>query len=1122
MKQFAAPFRAIPFLLIPLCLVFVMPVRTGAQVSTASINGIVLDSTGAVITGAGIMLHNVNTGVNANTSTNNSGEYVIANIVPGFYTLRASKPGFKTAQQNTFDLVVNQTLTANFTLSPGATEQTVTVEAPPPTIETSTAELGTVVETAAVNDLPLNGRNFTQLLTLTPGASPIDTAQTFGFRGVGSFAFPAFHGARNRGSLFLVDGVNDQGSINSTYAVPPIVDDIQEFKVDSHNDQVQFGGVSGGVVNVVTKSGANQYHGAAWEYLRNSDFDARNPFFSSVTALRQNQFGANGGGPVILPRYNGRNRTFFFVSYEGFRNRTPSQVLDTIPTSSQLSGNLSSLGVPIYNPFSTVPDPAKPGQFLRTPFSGGIIPASMIDPAMLAVAKAIYPTVNTTGSGGTNFSETAPIATNQNLYNIRLDQQLSTKDSFWFRFSHVDLPKNSQNPIGNAISTDDWQAHTIGANWTHTFGPTMVMQTSFGRTWAIDYSTSNVPNVSSSLISGFSSAFACNFPGANPCLLPSISLTGFTGTPGDTVQNQGASDIWSGQINVSKLWGKHFLTFGFDVNTNNLAELIVNDSVSFSPFQTTNLETPGNSGSALAAFLLGVPTGGSRRLQAGGETGGWVDGFYFGDQWKATSRLTVNWGVRYDLTLLSTWGSKSSGTAYVGSLNLNNGTYILQWPTPFCSATGAAPCIPGSSLPANVTIANNGHIFRTDSGDIAPRLGLAYRLNSKTVIRTGAGIFYDNWATWSQLGQSYGGAWPTNNQLTTANLNPDVVTVRAENPLSALGTGALPAATPFTQNITFKDPFMKVPYTEEWNFGIQRQLGSSTGLSVDYVGSHGSRLDLNTFANTAVTPAPGPQPPRRPYSYITPTNYERTVGRSSYEALEVSLNRRLSSGLSYLVSYTWSKSIDTSCSGWAGVEGCANQNPYNVNADKSVSAFDIPQVFTASIVYELPFGTGKAFRTGRHALDYVMGNWELNTITSLHSGTPFTIGVSGDIANTGNSNNAGFYERLNLVGNPSLSNPSPALWFNTSAFAVPAAFTFGNLGRNTLRSDWSKDLDLSLFRTFPIREKMRLEFRAEAFNLTNTPIWGTPGVNYSASTFGRVTSTANTPRQIQLALKLYF
>lgn len=390
------------------------------------------------------------------------------------------------------------------------------------------------------------------------------------------------------------------------------------------------------------------------------------------------------------------------------------------------------------------------------------------------------------------------------------------------------------------------------------------------------------------------------------------------------------------------------------------------------------------------------------------------------------------------------------------------------------------------------------------------------------MIRTGGGIFYDNWATWVQLGQSYGANWPSVNLLQSTNQNPNIPNVRAENPLSAIGAGALPAATPFTLLQTYKDPFMKAPYTEEWNFGIQREIAENTALSVDYVGSHGSRLDLNTFFNTAVTPGPGAQAGRRPFSYITPTNYERTNGRSSYEALEVSVNRKTRRGLSYLVSYTWGKSIDISCSGWAGVEGCANQDPYHTNADKSVSAYDLTHIFSTSVVYELPFGKGKTLSSGNRALDYLTGGWQTNAILSLHSGQPYTLGVSGDIANTGNSNNAGFYERLNLVGDPRLSSPSTAEWFNTNAFAVPASYTYGNVGRNTLRSDWGKNLDLSLFRDFPIRERARLEFRAESFNLTNTPVWGTPVVNYSNANFGRVLSVANTPRQLQFALKLSF
>jgi Carboxypeptidase regulatory-like domain len=1090
-----------------------------AQVSTASIQGTVRDSSGAAIPTAAIVLRNNATNVETNTSTNGAGEYAFVNILPGSYNLRVSKQGFQSAQQSDVTLSVNQTAAYDFTLPVGSAEQTVTVTAAAPTIESSTAELGAVIDTASVNDLPLNGRNFSQLLQLTPGASPINTAQTFGFRGVGATDFPSFHGARNRANLFLVDGINDQVSITSNYAVPPIVDDIQEFKVDAHNDQVQFGGVSGGVVNVVTKAGTNTYHGTAWEYLRNSVFDARNPFFAVVNPLRQNQFGANGGGPVLLPHYNGRNRTFFFVSYEGFRNSTPSQTLGRVPTQSQLAGNLNDLGVAIYDPFTTRPDPARPGQFLRDPFPNNVVPQNLFDPAMAKLGQGLYPAP--TGTGTTNYSATAPVHTNQDVYNIRGDQQLGSKNSVWFRFSKVTLPRVAINPIGNSETVDTWHAHTIGANWTHTFGTGTVMQAQFGRTWAIDNTRSAVPNAPAGVISALSPDFACGYPGDRKCLLPSASLTNFLGTPGDTVSDQGASDIWSGQVNLSKLWRKHLFTMGFSINTNNIDELILNNSISYIPSQTADPQNLGRTGSDLASFLLGVPSAGARRLQGGGENHGWVDGFYFGDQWKATSRLTVNWGLRYDLTLKTTWGTQHDDTIYVGVLNANNGTYILQVPTPLCSQKGKAPCIPGTGLPDHVVVAENGHIYPTDKKNFAPRLGLAYRVTSKTVIRAGGGIFYDNWATWTQLGQSYGANWPSVNLLQATNQNPDVITVRAANPLAAIGAGALPAATPFTLLQTYKDPFMTTPYTEEWNFGIQQQLGATTALSVDYVGSHGSRLDLNTFFNTA-PPGPGAQPARRPYPYITPTNFERTNGRSSYEALEVSLNRRMSKGLSTLLSYTWGKSLDISCSGWAGVEGCANQDPYNVNADKSVSAYDLTHIFSASVVYELPFGKGKQLASGRGVLDYAIGGWQTNAILGLHSGIPYTLGVSGDIANTGNSNNAGYYERLNVTGDPNLDHPTTAQWFNTKAFAVPANFTYGNLGRNTLRTNWGRNLDLSLFRDFPVRESVRLQFRAEAFNVTNTPVWGTPVSNFSNANFGRVLSVGNTPRQLQLALKLRF
>ena len=481
-----------------------------AQISTASIQGVVHDSSGAAIPSAAVVLHNVSTNVDTASSTNGTGEYAIVNIVPGAYTLRVSKTGFQTVQQSNLALSVNQTANYDFTLQVGSSGQSINVTAVAPTIESSTAELGTVISTSSVNDLPLNGRNFTELLQLTPGASPINTAQQLGFKAVGVTDFPSFHGARNRANLFLVDGVVDQSSISSNYAVSPIVDDIQEFKVDAHNDQVQFGGVSGGVVNVVTKSGTNAFHGAAWEYLRNSDFDARNPFFTTLNPLHQNQFGVNGGGPVLLPHYNGRNRTFFFASYEGFRNSTPSQTLGRVPTASELQGNLADLGVPIYNPFTTVPDPANPGQYIRDPFANSVVPQSLMDPAMSKLAQGIYPAP--TGTGTSNFSRTTPVLTNQNLYNIRGDQQLGDKDSLWFRFSHVTLPTTSVNPIGDASTVTTWHAHTFAASWTHIFGPGTVMQAQFGRSWGTSDAIASVANAPAGVISALSPRFCVRLP----------------------------------------------------------------------------------------------------------------------------------------------------------------------------------------------------------------------------------------------------------------------------------------------------------------------------------------------------------------------------------------------------------------------------------------------------------------------------------------------------------------------------------------------------------------------------------------------------------------------------------
>ena len=413
---------------------------------------------------------------------------------PAQYTMKVTKPGFNTITQSQFTVEVNQTATLNFTLTVGSTTQTMTVEATTVAIQASTAELGTVINEQSVNQLPLNGRNFTQLLTLTPGAAPVSVAQNSGGGGgfagsaIGSFSFPAINGQRNRSNVFLLDGVNDLGSFIGNYNFEPIVDTVQEFKVQSHNDQAQFGQAVGGVVNVVTKSGNNDFHGSLWEFLRNSDLDARNFFLPQVNPLRQNQYGIAGGGPVWIPKvYNGKNRTFFYGGWEGYKQSQASQSAILVPTTAELNGDFSAVSNQLYNPFTTTPDPARPGSYTRTPFPGNQIPSQLINPASELFLKTLYPAAGPLVNGS-NAYNTAPSLLNQNSYNGRIDQVFSEHDVLFGRISYYD--QNDSNSTGllpsarHAIALSGWNG---ALHDTDTFSPTAVLDLHFGRNWGDNF-----------------------------------------------------------------------------------------------------------------------------------------------------------------------------------------------------------------------------------------------------------------------------------------------------------------------------------------------------------------------------------------------------------------------------------------------------------------------------------------------------------------------------------------------------------------------------------------------------------------------------------------------------------
>jgi hypothetical protein len=1126
--------RAVISFSIALLVLLTVP-SASAQLSTASINGIVRDASGSVIPDAELMLTNIDTNVERRTRSNSAGVYVFLNVLPGNYRLQASKQGFATNRVDQFTLVVNQTATFDFTLAVGSVTESVTVEATGAEIQASTAELGAAVTRRQVMDLPLNGRNFTQLLSLTPGVAPVSVSQNSGGFGATvtsgtQFTFPSINGQTNRSNFFMLDGVNNQGAFTSTYAVPPIIDTIQEFKVQSHNDQAEFGQATGGIINVVSKSGTNDLHGSAWEYVRNDAFDARGAFLPSVAVFRQNQFGAAGGGPVVLPKmYNGKNRTFFYLGYQGWRYRRPANAFRRVPTQAELNGDFRAETRQLFDPFSTRPNPAQAGAFLRDPFPQNQLPQARIDRGVLAYVRALVPAPNFSGLADRNYLEGTPFRESQEEYTARADHQLTDKDFVWFRYSGLLRDADGSGGLPSILSIAENRAKNVAVSWNRTFSPTLVVQAQYGRVHVRGDSFTRHANRNLGLIRevGFVDTFAGNFQAADRELIPALNVFDwFSGGEGNSL-NPNFTDVNQFKGNASKIIGNHTLRWGGELNSSNFEAFYNNANSTFQPVQTNNPASPGNTGAQFASFLLNLPDSAGRRNVHETVRWGGTIGFYFQDSWKATDRLTINLGFRYDRTFIPPYGADGSegenGGIETGAYDLQRGVYILQKQVPLCRDRGRAPCIPGNGLPANVEVSSTGKIYRDTTTNWGPRVGLAYRLRQTTAIRAGFGIYYDNWAGVTQTSQNYEGGWPdvaqqlANNMNVPSPANP-APTHRGTNPFPE---GLFPTPTPFNQVLWYMDPNHRNPYSMQWNFGIQQQLNSSTVVTMNYVGSGGRRLQLGGYYNTALTPGPGDYRARTPFPYILPTFYDRSWSRSNYNSFQFLLDKKFSNGLAYMVNYTYAKSIDIGSSGWYGVEGHSVQDPYNFNRDRSVSGFDLTHVMSINSVYELPIGKDKRFSTGNTAADYILGNWQLNAITLFRSGLPYNLNINGDIANTGNASG---YMRLNLAGNPKESNPTRNRWFNTDAFATPAPFTFGNIGRYLLRSDGIVNFDLSVFRAFPLPwgQNRRLEFRAEAFNAFNQVDYGVPVANRSSGNFGRVLGEASRPRQLQLGLKLLF
>lgn len=1104
-----------------------------AQEASATVNGVVSDPTGAAIPNAQVNLTNVDTSVVRSSKANGDGAYAFLNVVPGVYTLQSSAAGFSTVTQTAVTLQVNQTATFDFHMKVGESQQSVTVEAIAAAVEASTSELGTVVTTQQVVDLPLNGRNFTQLLTLTPGVANVNRDQSGGGGGgfvghaIGRFSFPAINGSRVRSNTFLLDGVNDLNTFLTTYNYAPIIDDIQEFKTQGHNDLAEYGGVTGGIISVVSKSGTNDYHGTLWEFLRNEQMDARGFFDANRTPLRENQFGVSAGGPIQIPKvYSGKNRTFFYAAYEGYRQRLFNEAGTLGPTDAMRSGNFSALNTVLYDPHSTTYNAAS-NSFSRNPIPGNILPPSEISPIALAYQNLV-PHAGALLNGN-NIYIPAPSSTNQDSGSIRADQYFGNSDQIMFRYSQYQ--QNLQTPnnvIGQGMSNIYGQNYAI--HETHTFGPTAILDVYFGRDFGNDILTTSVPGETSSFINnidslGVSTLFSTL---GGKVVAPSMSMGPYLSFPYQALQGTGIANVWQFGGSFAKIIGTHTIKFGADFDTNNFHSPIGYANDSFATTQTAGLggTVQGVGGDTWASFLLGVPNGAALRNVNEINHGGWSNAIFVQDQWKATSRLTINLGFRDDIKISPIYGAGRD--LYTGDANPLTGQYILTAVPPNCSATVGAPCLPNgiyasngpdpySGLPPHVIVAPSNHrIIENNYLDWAGRAGLAYRINDKTVARAGYGRFYDLWGAVTQLAQNFGGNWPAVATINNPGLNQNAITASMGDPLNLGGGGGIvyPRASFDKVSQWMVDPKFATPYMDQWNFGVERELPSNTVLDANYVGSVGRHLDWGPVTNVA-PPGPGAVAPRQAYPYMLPQWFDQSVGNSRYNSLQVSLNKRSTNGLAFQVSYTLSKSIDDGCSLGAN---CNVSNPYNRAQDTQISDLNETNVFSAAFSAQSPFG--KAGAGGNKFVNGVAGGWQFNAIVQLNSGLPFTVTTSTAILNNGGYNQ----ERANVTGNPMSGGGTPAQWFNTASFSNPAPYTYGNEAPNTLRTDWGKNIDLSLFRQFHVGlgENRYFEFRAEAFNVLNDVVFGYPSSNLNNRNFGVVNSTLNQPRQLQMGLKFYF
>lgn len=1081
-----------------IALLFAASLAAVSQTSTGSVAGTVFDSSGAVVPNAQIRLLGTETGDLARELVSGAdGAFNAPLLRPSMYTIEVSAEGFKKLVRAGITLRVDDQLSLRLTLETGAASESITVSAAADMVEATSNTVGQVVDDKTIQQLPLNGRNYLSLGNLTAGAAPSSRSrdQTF-----------SAYGNRGLQNAFLLDGARNQNYLRgldnrARDAMRPSLEAIAEFKVQTSNYSAEYGASAGAVVNVVTKSGTNEFHGSALEFLRNNKMDARDYFLPASSGRPlyiQHQFGGSFGGRII------KNRAWFHGAFQRTHISEGEVGTATIPMPDEKNGIFAT---PVYDPLSTRANPSGSG-YIRDVFPDNAIPSIRFD----KIGKSLvdrYPSPNLPGTAR-NYVSNPLQATRINNATMRGDIRLTDADSLFVRFSLDDgtfsrlptLPIGAQTGVNRKIPARSW-----GLGHTRIVTPTLVNELRFAYNSVGTVQDATLPYdpiVANSLAPGVESS------------IPTFGLNGYA-TIGDQPTNFAnnplakKSYVWNISDNVSWVRAKHTLKTGFDfqyLDIPTYAALQGRGAFAFSGVFTQNPQRRPGSGSPVADMLLGYPNSITIGTPSDANERARNYYFYIQDDWTVNARLTINFGIRYEIT-----APFYDANDKLANLVTDPGPLYAQY------VTAGDPRLPRS-------------LQYLDKNNFAPRLGFAYRAPGGIVLRGGAGIFFAQ-------DEGFGVSQRiTNNPPFVGfggyNVISDQLFVSSTIPLS----GRLPerpvAIDPKAYRLDPKGTIQirswsvnnTIPYVEQWNLSLQKEIRQGTIAEVNYVGNHGVKL-YGAYEGNQPAPGPGAVNARRPLAGLVTSGSILTVNpwvTSSYHGLSARLERRFSGGFSLLGVYTFGRSLDMQsnidlCDGCGGSAGAgAIVDARNRRLNYGLSDHHTGQRFVFSGAYELPFGAGKSWATAG-AGSAVLGGWALSGITTISSGQPFTLTLNFDNANTGNTN---WPDR---IGRGTLDHPGIDRWFDPSAFVFPAAFTHGNAGRNILIGPGIVSTDVSVQRTFRLgylSDRSRLEFRGEAFNLFNKPQFGTPSAALGNPAFGTIGGTARPNRQMQLGLRLLF